>query len=199
MKILAFIFLVLNLYAQDVYSIRVAYGKITDSDLYQILTGNIKTHTQDFRVLAIDAGYMLEKDVFDSPVDVYIHSGISRFFEDNNQTNVNEALLYIKAYWNFNFKRNRIRFGLGEGISYTNHLLTVEYEESLREKDNHSRLLNYLDISLDCDFGRLIARDELYGTRFGWAIKHRSGIFGLVNNVRKSGSNYNTFYIEKIF
>jgi len=37
------------------------------------------------------------------------------------------------------------------------------------------------------------------GTYVGWAIKHRSGVFGLINNVKEGGANYNTIYIEKNF
>jgi outer membrane protein len=59
--------------------------------------------------------------------------------------------------------------------------------------------LNYIDLSLDLDLGRLVRYQPLYNTSLGWALKHRSGIFGLINNVKKGGSNYNTLYIETKF
>jgi len=39
----------------------------------------------------------------------------------------------------------------------------------------------------------------MHGTYFGILLKHRSGIFGLINNVAHGGSNYNSIYLEKKF
>jgi outer membrane protein len=54
-------------------------------------------------------------------------------------------------------------------------------------------------LSVDFDIGKLISYKPLHGTYIGWALKHRSGIFGLINNVRKGGSNYNTIFLERNF
>jgi len=47
--------------------------------------------------------------------------------------------------------------------------------------------------------GKLFGYKQLEGTNLGFAIKHRSGIYGLINSVRRGGSNYNTLYIESKF
>lgn len=193
--------MVLNLSAQDDYSFRVAYGKVTSSDFGEILSGNIKAHEKDLRVLAFDAGYLLEESLFELPVDFYLKAGVASFDENGFKDDVYETTLYFKAYWNFDFLQNRVRVGFGEGVSYTDKLLLTEYLEAQSQTpvDNNSKILNYIDFSLDVDIGKLFGYKQLEGTNLGFAIKHRSGIYGLINNVRRGGSNYNTLYIESKF
>jgi len=131
-------------------------------------------------------------------MDVYAKAGLS-YFDEASFSDIYEMTLYVKAYWNFDFADNRIRAGIGEGISYTNDILLAESIEAGTDNDNTSNFLNYIDISVDVDFGRLIRYKPLHNTYLGYALKHRSGIFGLINNVTKGGSNYNTIYIEKSF
>ncbi len=190
MKLLLFILLSLNLIAQDDYSLRLAYGKVTSSDLGEILLGDIQTHKYDLRVLSLDFSYLLHKNISTLPIDIYLNIGTSCFNEDNTHNNIYEFVNYIKAYYKFSLLKNNFRFGFGEGISYTNEVLITEYLEATQKNDHYSRFLNYLDISLDIRFDSWL---------LGVAIKHRSGIFGLINNVSHGGSNYNTLYIEKRF
>ncbi len=197
MKYFLLLFFAINLFAQENYSLRVAYGKVTDSDLGQILIGNIKSHPYDLRVLALDGGYLLATQAYNKPIDIYVKSGVSHFYEADGRDDIYEFTLYIKAYWNFFNKK--VRFGLGEGLSYTSAILYTEYLEATKENDNNSNFLNYLDISIDADIGRFFGLKAFYGTSFGFAIKHRSGIYGLINNVSNGGSNYNTVYIETQF
>ncbi|MEA2091914.1 MAG: hypothetical protein U9O83_06085 [Campylobacterota bacterium] len=199
MKFIILLFLFVNLIAEDDYSFRVAYGNVTSSDFGEILTGNIKSHPYDLRVFALDGGYLLTKDTYELPLDVYMKIGLSHFNEDAHQDDICEVAFYIKAYWNFDFLQNRVRVGLGEGLSYTSKILYTEYLEAQQKSDNNSKLLNYLDFSVDFDIGRLVRSKMLYDTSFGFAIKHRSGIYGLINDVTNGGSNYNTLYLEKNF
>jgi len=199
LKIFVLLFLFLNLIAQDDYSFRVAYGKATLSDFGEIIVGNIKGHPNNLRVTAIDAGYLLGKGSISTPLDIYVKGGISKFNEDRLQNDVYEAIAYIKFFWNFDFWTNRVRFGLGEGISYTNEIVYTELLEAAQENGNNSKFLNYIDLSLDFSVGRLIKYQTFDEVYMGWALKHRSGIFGLINNVKQGGSNYNTIYVEAKF
>lgn len=201
MKIFILLFVFLNLVAQDNYSLRVAYGEASSSDFGELLSGNMKSHAEDLTVLAVDGGYLLKEGLYELPVDIYLKGGLS-YFDDSSvdgRNNVYEGTFYIKAYWNFDFLDNRVRVGFGEGISYTSAIIYTEYKEALDENDNNSNWLNYLDFSVDFDLGRLVTYKPLYGTYIGWAIKHRSGIYGLINDVNNGGSNYNTFYLQKNF
>jgi outer membrane protein len=187
------------LLAQEDYSFRIAYGKATTTDLGEVLSGNIKDYDVDYNVLAFDAGYLVGREIYDLPIDIYVKGGLAYFPKVGLENDILESTLYIKAYWNIDFWENRVRIGFGEGLSYTSNILMPEYIDAVLNSDNNSHLLNYLDISVDFDFGRLIGYKPLYSTAVGVAIKHRSGVFSLFNNVSHGGSNYNTFYIEKNF
>jgi len=112
LKLLIFILLFVNLYADNDYSLRVAYGKVTSSDFGEVLSGDIKSHPDDLSVLSLDGGYLLNKDTFDLPLDIYLKAGFSNFMEDGHQDDVYETVLYIKLYYNVDFLKNRVRIGL---------------------------------------------------------------------------------------
>ena len=198
MKIILFLFLVLNLYAADKYSLRIAHGEASENDLGQIISGDLGSHPRDLSVTALDGGYLLKENLWNFPIDAYIKGAVS-YFDEDQFDDTYELVLYIKLYYNFDFLDNRVRFGFGEGGSYTHNILETEYLEAQAKEDHNSYFLNYLDISLDFDFGRLIRYKPLYGTYAGVLLKHRSGIYGLINNVKNGGSNYNCLYIEKNF
>ncbi len=194
-------FCITSLFAQNNYSLRLAHGQASRSDLGKIISGDFTSnYPAGLYVTALDAGYMLNNSVLGLPLDFYIKNGFSVFDDRNaNDAMIYESTLYFKIYLNMDFLSNRLRLGFGEGASYTSNILYVEKTDAEINHDNNSKILNYLDISLDFDFGRLIRYKPLYGTHLGWALKHRSGIFGLINSVRHGGSNYNTLYIEKNF
>jgi outer membrane protein len=63
-----------------------------------------------------------------------------------------------------------------------------------------SRLLNYLDPSIDVSLGDLVGSRALKNTYLGFGVSHRSGIFGasrLLGNVN-GGSNYIYTYLETV-
>ncbi|MDQ7043229.1 MAG: hypothetical protein Q9M34_06825 [Sulfurimonas sp.] len=199
MKYILLLMLTLTLYAQNDFSARILYGNATNKALGDILIGDIGSHPENLSVTAFDMGYLLRRDAFDMPIDIYLKAGLSHFNE-GDYSDVNELVMYVKLLYNLDFANNRIRFGLGEGFSYASDALRVEKLEAETIEDGKtSKFLNYLDITLDFDFGKLIRYKPLEETYLGLALKHRSGIYGLVNGVTKGGSNYNSIYIEKNF
>lgn len=201
MRIVLLLLLALNLIATDEYSFRTAYGHASRSNLSDIISGDFYSnkHEKDLSVLGFDGGYLIKESLFDWPLDIYVKGGISYFDEKGTGSDVYEATLYVKAYYNLDFLENRIRFGIGEGGSYTSGFLFIEQEEASAKNGNNSYFLNYLDLSADFDLGRLVRYKPLHNTYIGWALKHRSGVFGLINGVESGGSNYNTVYLEKNF
>lgn len=177
---------------------RIAYGTASTNDLGQIVFGNLGSNSKNLSMVAVDGGYLLKKDLFDLPIDIYAKGGLS-YFNEATHNNVYEVLAYIKAFYNIDFLDNRIRFGFGEGGSYVSSVLEVEKDEANRRNGNTSSYLNYLDISLDFDIGKLVQYKPMHETYFGILLKHRSGIFGLINNVDHGGSNYNSIYLERNF
>jgi len=184
---------------ENEWSLRIAYGYSDSNDLGQIISMQPHQHAAGTSVGGVDGGYLLSRDTWDLPLDFYLKAGLYRFFENGYQPDFFEMTLYLKAYWNFRPWDNDIRLGFGEGVSYAGSIPYVEYLEASSEGDNNSHILNYLDISLDVDIGRLIRYTPLKGTFFGYALKHRSGIYGLINSVHRGGSNYDLFYIEHNF
>ena len=199
MKILFLLLFTLSLIAQNKFSTRILYGTATTKALGDVLIGDLGSHPEDLTTLAIDGGYLLHTNTFNLPIDLYVKAGLSKFHEDKYDA-IYEVLAYVKLVYNLDFLKNRIRFGFGEGGSYTSEILRAESLEAQTIPDGKtSYFLNYLDITADFDLGKLIKYKPLYETYIGVALKHRSGIFGLINGVTKGGSNYNSLYIEKNF
>lgn len=192
----------LNLLAQNEYSLRIAHGKASESDLGEIIFGDFLKHTQeDFSVLALDGGYLLYQNS-SSSFRIYAKSGLAYFNDKNVGSDKHtqqsyEGTIYLKAY--HSIFSNFLRFGAGEGLSYTSSILETERSEAVRNDGKNSKFLNYLDFSIDFNIGKIVPYnffDELY---IGMTLKHRSGIYSLINNVVHGGSNYPTLSIEKNF
>ena len=199
--LLSLLLLNLALNADDKYLMRIAYGTADKNDLGEIMTGNSVSTDKPLSVVAVDGGYLLKENFLNLPIDIYLKGGLSAFNEKVN-TSAYEVVAYIKAYYNLDFLDNRVRIGLGEGFSYTSRILEVEYDEVHEDPNDVSstaRFLNYLDITVDFDVGKLINYKPMHDTYLGYLLKHRSGIAGLINNVDHGGSNYNALYIEKKF
>ncbi|MDP1784011.1 MAG: hypothetical protein Q8K81_01150 [Sulfuricurvum sp.] len=141
----------------------------------------------------------MSHDVWNLPIDIYLKGAMYRFFENGYQNDFWEGTLYVKAYYNIDAWENRARIGMGEGVSMASGIPIVEQFEAAQEKSNTSKFLNYLDASVDVDIGRLLHVPDWKDIYLGYALKHRSGIFGLINKVRRGGSNYDMVYIEKKF
>jgi outer membrane protein len=196
--LLLFIFLNISVLAdENKYSFRAGYGLASENDLGEILLFDYGSHPRDLSVYSFDGGYLLKKSAFDWPLDIYVKGGLS-YYDEDLFSDTFEAVVYIKAYWNFDFWKNRVRLGVGEGLSYVGEVLEAEAYEAELDDDETSRFLNYLDFSVDFDLGKLVKSKMLEETYVGYAIKHRSGVFGLFNGVH-GGSNYNTFYLETNF
>lgn len=198
-KILLLFTLFTSLFAQNDYDMRLAYGRADSHDIAYIAIGDLAPDSAKGRVAMLDVGYKIVENAYQLPLDLYIKGGLAKFLENGYDDDVYENTLYIKGYYNFDFWQNRVRLGIGEGASYAYGTLYVEKKEAQKEGGNLSHYLNYLEFSADCDLGKLVKVKSLEELYLGVVIKHRSGIFGLINNVRHGGSNYEAVYIEKNF
>ena len=198
-KIFLLFTLLFSLHAQDNYELRLTYARADNNDLLYIMVGDMAPNTSGIRMVSLDGGYKIAENFYHLPIDLYVEGGISKYLEKEYGPDVYENTLYLKGYYNFKPVGNHIRLGLAEGASYMYGTLHVEQEEAKKQGGNLSHYLNYLEFSADIDMGKLTkiqAFNELY---FGFMIHHRSGIFGLINNVRHGGSNYEGIYLEKKF
>jgi outer membrane protein len=194
------LFFALLLVAEDDYSVRFAAGSSSASDFDQLYTfTGLNTHPANTNVYGVSGGYRFVKDAFEWPLDLSVNGSLNYFDENNHQDDFLEAAIYIKFIFKFDFWGNQLRYGIAEGVSYADRVPYVEAQEAIEEGDNQSRLLNYMEISMDFDVGKLIRVKELESLYLGYLIKHRSGMWGLYGGVSDGGSNYNCVYLEKNF
>jgi len=201
MKLLLLTFLMFTniLFADTLWSARLGAGQASQNDFGEILSGQHTQHEADVSVVGADLGYRVGHDIFDIPLDFYLYGGLYRYLEGAHQDDFYEMTFYIKAFYNIDFWENRIRIGFAEGVSYTQEIPYIERIEAEANNDNNSYLMNYLDVSVDLDIGRLVRYKPMFDTYLGFALKHRSGVFGLYNNVKRGGSNYLMMTLEKNF
>ena len=133
------------------------------------------------------------------PLDFVGYVGVLRHKERGFQPDVWRVDAYMKAYY-YGFPwRDRVttRVGFGFGLSYADAVPYAEAQSLAARERNSSRLLNYLDPTIDINLGDLFGdrNRELY---LGLGVSHRSGIFGssqMLGTVN-GGSNYIYVYLE---
>jgi outer membrane protein len=181
---------------------RALYGASTGCDLMPIMRlGCTSTHTQDHTgIAAVEVGQTLVKGLNGWPVDLAGFVGLLRHLEDGQQDDFWQAQAYFKAYYyGFPWRETvRTRLSFGMGVAYASHISVAEMrDQALRNRDT-SKLLLYLDPTIDVSLGDLIRTKSLRDTYVGLGVSHRSGVFGsaqLFNNV-DGGSNYIYGYLE---
>ena len=182
--------------------VKLLVGKSTDCNLMPIMgLSCTSTATLDqTRVAGIEIGRPFVQRLNGWPLDFVGYLGLLRHDERGLQPDSWEFNAYVKGYW-YGFPwsdRVRTRVGFGTGLSYAQRIPYVEARDQARRGRSTSRLLNYLDPSIDVSIGDLLGRRSLREAYFGFGVTHRSGIFGssqLFGNV-DGGSNYIYTYIE---
>jgi MipA family protein len=186
--------------------VRLGYGGSSDCDLLPILGWQCATvNTQDdTSIIKLDVGQILVKKVNGWPLDLAGFIGFVKHEERGLQDDFWEVNAYFKPYYYFGpwwRERLRTRFGFGAGISYVSRIpFTEQRDQALRNRDT-SKLLLYLDPTIDINIGDLFRTRELRETYAGIGVSHRSGVFGssrLFNSVN-GGSNYIYAFVESGF
>jgi len=182
--------------------IKLLYGKSTDCNLMPIMgLSCTSTSTIDqTRVYGIEIGRPFVRHLNGWPLDFVGYFGLLRHDERGLQPDSWQFNAYVKAYW-YGFPwdgRVHTRLGFGTGLSYAQRIPYVEARDQARRSRGTSRLLNYLDPSIDVSLGDIFGVRSMHETYFGFGVTHRSGIFGssqLFGNV-DGGSNYIYTYVE---
>lgn len=135
------------------------------------------------------------------PLDFAGYVGLTYHDDRGFQANGAQVDVFMKAsYYGFPWSdRVKTRLGLGVGVSAAQR---VPYTEVLSQKGKAtSRVLQYLDPTIDVSVGDVLGVRSLKETFVGFGVSHRSGIFGasrLLGNV-SGGSNYIYTYVESAF
>jgi outer membrane protein len=182
--------------------VKVLYGKSTDCDVAKVmLLKCVSTNTVDqTRVESVELGRPFIERLNGWPVDVVGMVGLLHHSEKGLQPDSWQVNAYMKGfYYGFPWaERVKTRLGFGVGLSYANRVPFVEMRDQIARGRNSSRVLNYLDPTVDVSVGDLIGVKSMKETYLGVGVSHRSGIFGtssLLGNVN-GGSNYIYSYLE---
>jgi len=182
--------------------VKLMRGRSTECNLLPIMRVSCySTGTNDpTSVAAVEIGRPFVERLNGWPLDFVGYFGLLRHHEHGLQGDFWQLNAYMKAYF-YGFpwsERVRTRIGFGAGVSFAQKVPFVEVRDQERRGRNASRLLNYLDPSIDVSLGDLFGMRALRETYLGVGVSHRSGIFGtsqLLGNVN-GGSNYIYTYIE---
>ena len=181
------------------------YGASSECDLFPIMTLQCgKTHSQDGTSIAgFEVGKTLVKGVNGWPLDIAGYIGLLRHLEDGTQDDFWQVQAYMKAfYYGFPWRETlRTRLGFGVGVAYASDIPFGEQrDQALRNRDT-SKLLLYLDPSVDVNLGDLVRAKSLRETYLGLGVSHRSGVFGSAQLFNKvdGGSNYIYLSLETAF
>lgn len=186
--------------------VRLGYGQSSDCDLLPILGLQCTSvNTQDdTSIVSFEVGQVLVRGLDGWPLDFAGFIGLLKHEQRGLQPDFWQVNAYLKAYYAFGpWLRGRLRprAGFGAGIAYASRIPFGEQrDQALRNRDT-SKLLLYLDPTLDLSLGHLLGARGLRDTYLGIGISHRSGIFAasrLFNSV-SGGSNYIYSYIETSF
>ena len=186
--------------------LRVGYGQSSDCDLAVVVTLQCTTtNTQDpTSITLFDIGQVLVRRLNGWPLDIQGFVGFVHHLERGLQEDFWQVQGYFKPVYYFGpWLGNRLapRLGLAAGISYASRIpFTEQRDQATRGRDT-SKLLLYLDPTVDISIGHLLGVRELRETFAGLGVSHRSGVFGssrLFNSV-DGGSNYIYTFIESAF
>jgi len=182
--------------------VKLMYGKSTDCNLLPVMALQCtSTSTVDnTRIAGIELGRPFLERMHGWPVDIVGNAGAIYHDENGLQQNSWAVHADMKAfYYGFPWDAHvRTRLGFGFGLSYAFRVPYVEARDQAERGRTTSKLLVYLDPTIDVSVGDLFGSRKLHDTYFGVGASHRSGIFGssqLLGNVN-GGSNYLYTYLQ---
>ena len=185
--------------------VKVFYGRASGEGCHmaKIMTLSCTSldHENPSSVTGVHWGRPFVERINGWPLDFYGYAGFLYRNEMNDyQSDSWQFDAYMKGFF-YGFPwshRVNTRIGMGAGISYSNHVPSPEIISQARRERPTSKLLNYLDPTIDVSLGDLFGSKNLRQTYFGLGISHRSGIFAssrLLGSVN-GGSNYIYAYVE---
>jgi MipA family protein len=180
--------------------VKILYGESSTCNLLPMMEFRCGTVATDPKtsLAAVDVGVPFYENPDKWSFVGYV--GLLRHDDNGLQPDSWQVNVYMKAfYWGFPWRNSvRTRIGFGAGLSYAQAVPFAEAQSQAERGRNTSKLLQYLDPTIDVSVGDLFGSKKLHETYFGFGVSHRSGIFGmaqLFDNVN-GGSNYLYTYVE---
>ncbi len=177
--------------------IRVAYGWATPSSMGDIFRGDTVKDDYGNKLTSLFYGIPVADELFGLPISTYFTPGLVYHHKSSVQDNFTEYVAALKLYYTIPWPI-RWRLGAAEGLSYSTQINYVEGTEMERKGYEPSKLMNFIDLTLDLNIGDLIRVDALKELWLGYSLHHRSSIFQKSSAFGriKGGSNYNTVYLQ---
>ncbi len=186
--------------------LKLLYGKSTEDGCHLAkivtLTCASTAKVNSTRITGVQIGKPFIERLNGWPLDIVGYVGVLQHDDRGLAPNGLQIDAFMKAYY-YGFpwsERVKTRLGLGAGISLAQRVPYTESSSQAARGRQTSRLLNYLEPSIDVSLGDLIGSRALKNTYLGFGVSHRSGIFGasrLLGNVN-GGSNYIYTYLETV-
>jgi outer membrane protein len=180
--------------------VRIAHGEATPSTLGEVLGFHKQDDPYHNQLTSLFYGYPVTDTLFGLPLDIYLTPGLVYHHHSAVQESFYEYVIAIKAYYTLKWPL-RWRLGIAEGLSYSSQINYVERTKLEANGYRPSKVLDYLDFSVDVNLGDIFQSDSLRNTWLGYSIHHRSGMFeaGSQFGRIKGGSNYTTVYLQQHF
>ncbi len=176
---------------------RVAHGWATPSSLADIFHGVASKDEFNNQLTSVFYGHPITDQLFGLPIEMFIHGGLVWHHKSSVQKNAQEVVASIKLYYTVPLPV-RLRLGAAEGLSYVNTIPYVEETQLGKKGYKPSKLLNFLDFSVDFNLGDITGGQTMKHWWLGYGIHHRSAIFESVQHFGriKGGSNFQSVYLQ---
>jgi outer membrane protein len=171
--------------------LRVAIAQATPSNLNEILSFHTRKDPYENKLVSFSYGRAISDTLFGAPIQMYLQPIFSQHLSSDVQNSSQEFILSVKGYYEIKWPI-RWRIGAAEGLSYVNEVTHIEKKEMVEKKYRESKMMNYLDLSLDFNLGSIFRSRSLDKSWLGAMIHHRSSIFessSMFGRI-KGGSNY---------
>ncbi len=178
--------------------VRVSHGTASPSSLGEIIKFQEASDPFQNKMLSVFYGIPISDTLFGANIPLYFTPGYIHHAQSSVQPSVfSEYILAIKGFYTIKLPI-KLRIGFAEGLSYASKVTYIEQNEMDKNNYRSSKLLNYLDVSVDIELGDLFNAPSLNGLWLGYGIHHRSGIFETSSAFGriKGGSNYKSFFLQ---
>ncbi|VAX00015.1 hypothetical protein MNBD_GAMMA22-1090 [hydrothermal vent metagenome] len=178
--------------------VRVAHGTATPSSLGEIIKLQHNADPFNNTMLSVFYGIPISDTLFGINLPLYFTPGYVHHNKSSVQPSIfSEYVIAIKGFYTVKLPF-KLRFGFAEGLSFASKITYIEQTEMDKNNYRASKLLNYLDASIDIDLGDVFNSKKFKNLWAGYSIHHRSGIFETSSAFGriKGGSNYTSFYLQ---
>jgi outer membrane protein len=156
--------------------------------------------TDDTDIVGVQIGKPFAERVKGWPLDFVGYVGLIRHLDKGLQDDSWELDIFMKAFF-YGFpwdEQVRTRLGFGLGLSVVERIPYTEQADADANGEATSKLLNYIDLTVDFSVGDALRSKKLANTFLGLGVSHRSGLFGSAQifGYSQSGSNYFYLYLE---